>query len=70
MQVQEGVDELLFSLLILGQLTAHSGHVWLRSKLDFYVVEVLPLMKSTRGEKVPIIFVILYYFSPHYIDNK
>ena len=46
-QVQEGVDFLLFNLLVLRCLTDKTGHVWRRSDLDLYLVENMPLMKTT-----------------------
>ncbi|KAK7459431.1 hypothetical protein BaRGS_00038999, partial [Batillaria attramentaria] len=42
-QVQEGVDHLLYNLLVLGCVTDHHGKVWLRSPMDIYLVETMPL---------------------------
>ena len=44
-QVQEGVDYLLFNLLILGSITDREGYVWCRSPVDLYVIETMPLMQ-------------------------
>jgi len=44
-EVQEGVDYLLFNLLVLGSITDQEGYVWCRSPLDLYVIETMPLMQ-------------------------
>eukprot|EP00105_Crassostrea_gigas_P007930 XP_011422347.1 PREDICTED: E3 ubiquitin-protein ligase rnf213-alpha isoform X2 [Crassostrea gigas] len=43
-EVQEGVDYLLFQLLILGCLTNSTGHVWRKLPYDLYIVETMPLL--------------------------
>ncbi|XP_071112725.1 E3 ubiquitin-protein ligase rnf213-alpha-like isoform X2 [Haliotis cracherodii] len=42
-EVQEGVDFLLFNLLVLGCISNNMGHVWLKSPLDLYLVETIPI---------------------------
>ncbi|XP_048239631.1 E3 ubiquitin-protein ligase rnf213-alpha-like [Haliotis rufescens] len=42
-EVQEGVDYLLFNLLVLGSISNNMGHVWLKSPLDLYLVETIPI---------------------------
>ncbi|XP_046558704.1 E3 ubiquitin-protein ligase RNF213-like [Haliotis rubra] len=42
-EVQEGVDYLLFNLLVLGCISNNMGHVWLKSPLDLYLVETIPI---------------------------
>jgi len=44
-QVLEGVDNLLFNLLVLGSITDRTGYVWTRSPRDLYIVETMPLMQ-------------------------
>ncbi|WAR07208.1 R213A-like protein [Mya arenaria] len=43
-EVQEGVDYLLFNLLILNCLVDRSGYVWRRSEHDLYLIEAMPIM--------------------------
>jgi len=43
--VQDGVDYLLFNLLVLGSITGREGYVWTRSPTDLYVIETMPLMQ-------------------------
>ena len=46
-QVHEGVDNLLFNLLVLGSLTnSSSGEVWRRTSYDLYVIETLPVLNQ------------------------
>ncbi|XP_041354620.1 E3 ubiquitin-protein ligase rnf213-alpha-like [Gigantopelta aegis] len=42
-EVQEGLDYLLFNLLILGKVSNEKGHIWLRSAMDLYLVEIIPI---------------------------
>ncbi|KAK7465937.1 hypothetical protein BaRGS_00037515, partial [Batillaria attramentaria] len=71
-EVQEGVDVLLYSLLVLGCITDHQGHVWLRSPKHLYVIEAMPLLEHNNsqqdsGMSVHEIFCILpslHCFSP------
>ncbi|WAR09056.1 R213A-like protein [Mya arenaria] len=55
-EVQEGLDFLLFNLLILNCLTNRKGLVWRRSKNDLYLIESLPTLcklsdaDGTNGE--------------------
>ncbi len=51
-QVQEGVDDLLFNLLILGSITNKEGYVWRRSTSDLYVVETMPLLQRDTSNQV------------------
>jgi len=48
-QVLEGVDYLLFNLLILGSITDREGYVWTRSLRDLYVIETMPLMQRDNS---------------------
>ena len=59
-QVQEGVDYLLFNLLILGSITDREGYVWTRSPADLYVIETMPLMQreNSRTAVCYIVFVL------------
>ncbi|XP_052807608.1 E3 ubiquitin-protein ligase rnf213-alpha-like isoform X3 [Mya arenaria] len=43
-EVQEGVDYMLFNLLILNCLVDKSGYVWRRSVHDLYLIEAMPIM--------------------------
>ncbi|WAR16700.1 R213A-like protein, partial [Mya arenaria] len=47
-EVQEGIDYLLFNLLVLNSLKDESGLVWKRSTSDIYLIEHMPRM-STSG---------------------
>ena len=49
-QVQEGVDLLLYNLLVLGCITDVHGQVWRRSSSDLYLVEAMPLLEHTESE--------------------
>ncbi len=51
-QVQEGVDDLLFNLLILGSITDKEGYVWRKSCADLYVVETMPLLQKDMSNQV------------------
>ncbi|XP_070190023.1 E3 ubiquitin-protein ligase rnf213-alpha-like [Littorina saxatilis] len=50
-EVQEGVDHLLYNLLVLGRVTDHHGQVWLRSPLDLYLIETMPLLDQKDAQK-------------------
>ncbi|XP_061169274.1 E3 ubiquitin-protein ligase rnf213-alpha-like [Saccostrea echinata] len=50
-EVQEGVDYLLFQLLILGCLTNSTGHVWRKLPYDLYIVETMPLLARDYQEQ-------------------
>ena len=43
-EVQEGVDDFLFNLVVLGSLTDQEGYVWRRSIYDLYVIEAMPIV--------------------------
>ncbi|KAI0227837.1 hypothetical protein LSAT2_021672 [Lamellibrachia satsuma] len=43
-ETYEGIDNLLFNLLVLGSLTDQTGLVWRKSQMDLYVIETLPLL--------------------------
>ncbi|KAI0241298.1 E3 ubiquitin-protein ligase [Lamellibrachia satsuma] len=43
-ETQEGIDDLLFNLLVLGSLTDKTGYVWRKSSMDLYLIETLPLL--------------------------
>jgi hypothetical protein len=59
-QVLEGVDQLLYSLLVLGCVTDSRGLVWLRSPFDLYLIETMPLFDhkevQVRYDKHVILF--------------
>ena len=44
-EVREGLDRVLFSLLILGALRRRDGFVWLRHPRDLYIIENTPLLQ-------------------------
>ncbi|KAH3735693.1 hypothetical protein DPMN_042228 [Dreissena polymorpha] len=46
LQVQEGIDFLLFNLIILGCLVDRSGLVWRRNTDDLYLIETMPIFES------------------------
>ncbi|XP_061169263.1 E3 ubiquitin-protein ligase RNF213-like isoform X1 [Saccostrea echinata] len=50
-EVQDGVDYLLFQLLILGCLTNSTGHVWRKLPYDLYIVETMPLLARDFQEQ-------------------
>ncbi|XP_070188878.1 E3 ubiquitin-protein ligase rnf213-alpha-like [Littorina saxatilis] len=50
-EVQEGVDHLLYNLLVLGCVTDRHGQVWLRSPMDLYLVETIPLLNQKDPQK-------------------
>lgn len=52
LQVEYGVDYLLFQLLILGCLTDSRGYVWRKSPFDLYLVEIIPILTQTSDTKV------------------
>lgn len=41
--MQEGIDHLLYNLLVLGCIKSKEGKVWLRSPMDLYLVETIAL---------------------------
>ncbi|KAH3735719.1 hypothetical protein DPMN_042254 [Dreissena polymorpha] len=47
-EVQEGIDFLLFNLLILNCLMDKNGYVWRRSIDDMCLIETMPIMKVTH----------------------
>ncbi|XP_060597666.1 E3 ubiquitin-protein ligase rnf213-alpha-like [Ruditapes philippinarum] len=50
-EVQEGVDYLLFHMLILGRLTDRTGYVWTKSENDLHLIETMPLMIKVANER-------------------
>jgi hypothetical protein len=67
-QVLEGVDTLLFNLLVLGSLTDYTGFVWKRSVRDLYVIETTPLLQK---EKASIILLLAIFFhAANYVNNN
>ncbi|KAL8623379.1 hypothetical protein ACOMHN_065913 [Nucella lapillus] len=50
-QVQEGVDHLLYNLLVLGCVMDSHGQVWLRSPMDLYLIEAMPLVDQKDSQK-------------------
>ncbi|PVD28712.1 hypothetical protein C0Q70_11306 [Pomacea canaliculata] len=50
-EVQEGVDHLLYNLLVLGCIKNKEGKVWLRSPMDLYLVEAMPLLDQKAQQK-------------------
>ena len=51
-QVQEGLDLLLYNLLVLGCITDIHGHVWRRSSSDLYLIEAMPLLEHTESQVI------------------
>ncbi|WAR16707.1 R213A-like protein, partial [Mya arenaria] len=49
-EVQEGIDYLLFNLLVLNSLKDESGLVWKRSVSDIYLIEHMPRMYSAGND--------------------
>lgn len=49
-KVEDGVDYLLFQLLVLGCLTDSYGYVWKKSPYDLYLVESLPILSKTTDK--------------------
>ncbi|XP_053396017.1 E3 ubiquitin-protein ligase rnf213-alpha-like [Mercenaria mercenaria] len=43
-EVQKGIDYLLFNLLILGCLMDKTGYVWRKLETDLYLIETMPIM--------------------------
>ncbi|XP_053396356.1 E3 ubiquitin-protein ligase rnf213-alpha-like [Mercenaria mercenaria] len=50
-EVENGVDYLLFNLLVLGCLTDKTGFVWRKSPLDIYLIETMPLLMRTTNRR-------------------
>ncbi|XP_053388233.1 E3 ubiquitin-protein ligase rnf213-alpha-like, partial [Mercenaria mercenaria] len=48
-EVENGVDYLLFNLLILGCLMDKTGFVWRKSSTDIYLIETMPLLLQTAN---------------------
>ena len=51
-EVREGLDRVLFSLLILGALRRRDGFVWLRHPRDLYIIENTPLLKRVIASRM------------------
>ncbi|XP_053396335.1 E3 ubiquitin-protein ligase rnf213-alpha-like isoform X2 [Mercenaria mercenaria] len=50
-EVENGVDYLLFNLLVLGCLMDKTGFVWRKSPTDIYLIETMPLMYQATNRK-------------------
>ncbi|XP_070197743.1 E3 ubiquitin-protein ligase rnf213-alpha-like isoform X2 [Littorina saxatilis] len=50
-EVQEGVDLLLYNLLVLGCITDGRGRMWRRSTSDLYLIEAMPLLEHTEAKE-------------------
>lgn len=48
LQVQEGLDELLFNLLVLGSISNSDGRTWLATKTDYFIIECMPYMRAEK----------------------
>ncbi|CAG2186352.1 RNF213 [Mytilus edulis] len=48
-EVQEGVDDFLFDLIILGSLHHSSGNVWRKDAIDYYIIESMPPLSKGTG---------------------
>ncbi|XP_052087598.1 E3 ubiquitin-protein ligase rnf213-alpha-like isoform X5 [Mytilus californianus] len=48
-EVQEGVDDFLFDLIILGCLHHSSGNVWRKDAIDYYIIESMPPLSKGTG---------------------
>lgn len=44
-QVESGVDELLFNLMILGSIVNSEGTVWQARETQYYIIECMPGVK-------------------------
>ena len=64
--MQEGVDDFLFNIVVLGSLTDQEGYVWRRSIYDLYVIEAMPIFvrEQTRQGEVTRFAHQLFYFLP------
>ena len=51
-EVREGLDRVLFSLLILGALRRRDGFVWLRHPRDLYIIENTPLLQRVIASRM------------------
>ena len=47
--MQEGVDDFLLSLIVLGCVSDCEGNVWRRSANDIYVIEAMPIVRQEEG---------------------
>ncbi|XP_052808680.1 E3 ubiquitin-protein ligase rnf213-alpha-like isoform X1 [Mya arenaria] len=63
-EVQEGVDYVLFNLLILNCLVDKSGYVWRRSVHDLYLIEAMPIMfqGSDANEEAHFVHPVFNFF--------
>jgi len=61
-QVEFGVDELLFNLIILQSLVNSDGVVWQAKKSQYYVIECMPFIKQVKYSK--------QYFDFFFLNNK
>ena len=52
-EVRDGLDHVLFSLLILGALRSRDGFVWLRNPCDLYLIENTPLLQRVVSSSMP-----------------
>ncbi|XP_052216221.1 E3 ubiquitin-protein ligase rnf213-alpha-like isoform X4 [Dreissena polymorpha] len=52
-KVEEGIDFLLFNLLILKCVVDKQGYVWRREDNDLYLIEVIPEMQTCDKNSVP-----------------
>ncbi|XP_053396012.1 E3 ubiquitin-protein ligase rnf213-alpha-like [Mercenaria mercenaria] len=50
-EVQDGVDFLLFNLLILGCLVDKTGYVWRKSNTDLYLIETMPILAKSDDDR-------------------
>ncbi|XP_053396009.1 E3 ubiquitin-protein ligase rnf213-alpha-like [Mercenaria mercenaria] len=50
-EVENGVDYLLFNLLVLGCLMDKTGFVWRKSPTDIYLIETMPLMYQATNRR-------------------
>lgn len=44
--MEEGLDELLFNLLLLGSISNRDGSVRLTRRQDYFIIESMPLLRQ------------------------
>jgi len=49
LQVEAGVDEVLFNLIILGSLVNSDGIVWQIKRGQYYIVECMPFTSEVNS---------------------
>lgn len=52
-QVESGVDELIFNLIILGSIVDSDGKVWQARNTQYYVIESMPFKSQVSAHTLP-----------------